>query len=124
MTTYGDNRMLSVTASLLRLAAVGVLAAMLTASTGGIVVWSSPAPGEDLSPVGDAADAVLVTQNHDRILWVATEGEVASVMTLGWEVADGETELAGPLVIETVYRTSGSLSIGEPPKSVSFTLEG
>lgn len=115
--------MLSVTASLSRLAAAGVLAAILTASTG-TFVWSAPAPGQDLAPVGNAADAVLVTQNHDRILWVATGDQVATVTTLGWEIADGETELAGPLVIETVYRTSGSLSIGEPPKSVSFTLEG
>lgn len=114
--------MLRVTASLTRIAAAGLLVAALTSSAG-TAVWSSPAPGEDLAPVGNAADSVLVTQNHDRILWVATEGEVASIMTLGWEVADGETELAGPLVIETVYRTSGSLSIGEPPKSVSFTLE-
>ncbi len=115
--------MLSVTASLSRYAAAAVLAALVTASTG-TVVWSAPAPGDDLRPVGDAAEVVLVTQNGDRILWVATEDKVASVMTLGWEVNEGDTELAGPLVIETVYRTTGSLSIGEPPKSVSFTMEG
>ena len=115
--------MLSVTASLSRYIATAVLAVLATASAG-TAVWSAPAPGEDLRPVGDAAETVLVTQNADRILWVATEDKVAHVMTLGWEVIEGDTELAGSLMIETVYRTTGSLSIGEPPKSVSFTMEG
>lgn len=115
--------MLSVTASLTRAATAAVLAALITASAG-TVEWSAPSPGENLRPVANAADSVLVTQNADRILWVATEDKVATVQTLGWEVTDGDTELAGSLVLETVYRTTGSLSIGEPPKSVSFTMEG
>ncbi len=115
--------MLSVTVSLVRYTAAAVLAVLMSASAS-TVVWSAPGPGDDLAPVGDAADSVLVTQNGDRILWVATEDKVASIETLGWEVTDGDTELAGSLVIELVYRTTGSLSIGEPPKSVSFTMEG
>ena len=115
--------MLTVIASLPRVLAVMALAAVTTSSVAP-VVWAASAPGEDLQPVGSAAESVLVTQNGDRVLWVSTEDAVATVMTLGWEQTGDEVELGGALTIETVYRTTGSLSIGEPPKSVSFDFEG
>lgn len=114
--------MLSVLASLSRAVVLVAVAALATSSTS-VVTWTAPSPGEDLRPVGSASDQVLVTQNGPRILWVSEVEPVATVMTLGWETTDGDTELAGAMTIETVYRTTGSLSIGEPPKTVSFSLE-
>ena len=44
-------------------------------------------------------------------------------MTLGWEFTDGETELLGARTVEAVYRTSGELSIGESPLSLTFDFD-
>lgn len=114
--------MLSVLASLSRVIAVVALVSV-TAASNAPVIWAADAPDLPLRPVGTAADSVLVIQYEDRVLWISQDDQVATVMTLGWEIADGDTELAGATTLEAVYRTTGSLSIGEPPKSVSFTFE-
>jgi len=114
--------MLSVPASLTRAFVVLALAALTTASPS-TVTWTAPAPGEDLRPVGSAADRVLVTQDGGHIRWTSLDDEVATVMTLGWEFTDGETELLGARTVEAVYRTSGELSIGESPLSLTFDFD-
>lgn len=114
--------MLSVTTALTRVVVGLALAAIITASAS-TVTWSAPAPGADLQPVGDAAERVMITQDGADVVWVSEDGPVATVMTLGWEVQDGNVELGGAMTLETVYRTTGEIGIGEPPKSVSFTFE-
>jgi hypothetical protein len=112
--------MLNVMASLYRPLAAVALAAVATASASS-AVFVAPAPGEDLQ-VSDPAGVTLV-QDGGSIQWTS-DNEVARITTLTWPVTDGDDELGGALAIETVYRTTGSLTIGEPPKSVVFDLKG
>jgi hypothetical protein len=112
--------MLNVMASLFRALAAAALATVATASVSS-AVFVAPAPGEDLQASDPAG--ITLTQDGGFIQWVSDE-QVAQITTLTWPVTDGADELGGALAVETVYRTSGSLTIGEPPKTVVFQLEG
>lgn len=116
--------MLSVIPSLPRALIAVVLIAITTASAGS-VSWSSPAPGEPLQPAdASAADAIHLLQEGDTVVWTSQRGTVSVVTTLGWPSTAGDDELGGAMVVEAFYRTTGTLTVGEPPKSVSFQFEG
>jgi hypothetical protein len=109
-----------------RLAGLGLAALMtVTAAGGTVAVFASGGPGENLSPVGDAAVLIDITQVSNTILWSSMAGNVSTVRTTGWPSSDGLTELGGALTMERPANPlAGAINIGEKPMQVEFELGG
>jgi hypothetical protein len=76
-----------------------------------------------MSPVGEADLLVRLTQSNGSVLWSSLAGNVSLIETLGWPTSDGTHELGGALVMETPPNPlAGTITIGEDPKSMTFTV--
>lgn len=106
----------------LRMAMAAIL--LIAASGTGVAHFASPAPGEDLAPLGEAGALIELVQGGEAILWKALEGTVSSHALLGWPSRDGIHDLGGGLVLERPDNASaGVIQAAEKPQSLTFSIE-
>ena len=109
-----------------RLAGLGLAAVLTLTAAGGaaVAVFVAGGPGENLSPQGNAAHLVNITQVSNSILWSSLAGNVEFVETRGWPSSDGIHDLGGALVIERPKNPlAGTINIGEKPMSVQLEFD-
>ncbi|MDX1467902.1 MAG: hypothetical protein R3258_01030 [Acidimicrobiia bacterium] len=114
------QRVLGIHSIRLTLAAILLIAA----SGAGIAHFSSPAPGEDLAPVGGAETLIDLVQGSEAILWKAIEGKVSTHSMLGWPSSDGIHDIGGSLVVERPANPSaGLIQTVEKPQTLIFNFQ-
>jgi len=87
------------------------------------VVYAAGGPGEKLSPLSGAEQAIALQQVGESIHWASLAGNVTTTLTLTWPTGDGTHELGGALVLERpAASVSGQIDVGEMPMSVEFEL--
>lgn len=118
--------MLAVSAkgSISRLFLAALIAITLTATSSSTAIFTAPGPGLPLSPTGDAASLIELTQGQRSLVWVSKIGDVETVAVQGWPSSHGTDELGGAKLIQTVYRNAGAVDFGEIPMTVEFTFSG
>lgn len=101
-----------------------LLAAVLAVALS-TAVYTATSPGEDLTPVGGAAQLVQIVQDNALIRWTALTGNVVSHTVTGWPVEIDGQQLGGGMVIERpADGGAGVIDIGEKPMSVEFQIDG
>ncbi|MEA1903092.1 MAG: hypothetical protein U9N56_06165 [Actinomycetota bacterium] len=110
----------------LRHLAFGLAALLITAASfSASAVFSAPAPGSNLEPVGGAELLIDLIQGQEHLLWSSLSGNVTSYEVLGWPTSDGEHDLGGALVIERPENgLVGVIDFGEKPMSAEFSISG
>lgn len=112
-----------VMASLLSLPAVA-MALLMAAAVSGTAVFHAPTPGDDLAPVGSAAEMVGLLQGERSILWTAAVGSVSSYTVWGWPSEQGDAELGGGMVVRRPEDgMAGVISFTEKPMTLEFIVE-
>jgi hypothetical protein len=109
----------------LRLLVGPVLALLLlTAATfGPDPRFQAPHAGADLEPVNGAEEWIQLLQGRSSILWASMDGTVSSYTIVGWPSHDGDSELAGALVISRpIDGSAGVIDFAEKPMSLRFDL--
>jgi hypothetical protein len=99
--------------------------ALAAASLATTAVFQAAGPGIDLSPIGNADQAIEILQGSQNILWSSLSGSVVSYRVEGWPVSIDHNDLAGGLVIERPENGSaGVIGFAEKPRSLSFEIDG
>ncbi len=114
----------SIAALLRRVLLATMIAASLAATSTTAVTFAAPEPGARLAPVGDAADMVSLTQGETSLLFASNSSVIETITVTGWPSSDGEHDLGGAILVETVYRNVGAVTFGEPPRTVEFRISG
>lgn len=108
----------------LRRALVTILVAAALSASAAPAIFVASHPGAPLAPADEHASAAIqLVQGGDSILWASKKAEVATVTTYGWQSSDDDNELGGVMLLEAVYRTTGTTSIGEAPRMVEFRFD-
>ena len=108
------------------LAGLGLAAVLTLTAAGGaaVAVFAAGGPGEHLSPQGDAARLIDLTQVSSSVLWSSLAGNVSLVTTTGWPSNDGVHDLGGALTIERPANPlAGTVNIGEKPEAIEFSFD-
>jgi hypothetical protein len=94
---------------------------LVAASWPTVAVFSAPAEGADLTPVGEAHRMIEILQGNRTVLWSSLAGPVSMVETRGWPVSVDGNELGGAVVIDDVDgEISGVVDFGEKPRTLTF----
>lgn len=107
-----------------RVLIAALIATTIAAASAATAVFTAPAPGTPLTPTGDAAQLVGLAQGQRSFVFVAKSGDVETVTVQGWPSSDGEHDLGGAMLVQTVFHHTGSINFGEMPMTVEFALSG
>lgn len=107
-----------------RILIAALVASTIAAASATAAVFSASAPGMPLAPTGDAGRLVELVQGQRSFVFVAKTGHVETVTVQGWPNSDGEHDLGGAMLVQTVFHHTGSVNFGEIPMTVEFALSG
>lgn len=107
-----------------RLIIAALIATTIAGASASTAVFSAAAPGMPLAPSGEAASLIELTQGLTSLVFVAKSGQIDTVTVRGWPISEGEHDLGGAMLVQTVFRDTGSVHFGEMPMTVEFVLSG